>query len=240
MTMKNGLKNPKKADLNKDGKLSGYEKKRGMAIEKAMGAKKGKMFRNGGNVTIPFIDYTRIAGMGSYRPKRKKKEIKEKNEKVSAIVRKPIPYKSKEIIDDPKSIGGRKIVNIGSSGAPKPKARPFRPNQQEEAKLSAELTRRGDARNTKPGTQPRTTGAGDTSSIMKRTTKLSPGQIERQRKRRSRAQVADFFSGLLDAIKPTNIPPIYENIAAPYKRNKGGPLGVKLAKGGFKKKTPIY
>ena len=30
------LKNPGKADLNKDGKLSGYEKKRGMAIEKNM------------------------------------------------------------------------------------------------------------------------------------------------------------------------------------------------------------
>ena len=30
------LKNPKKADLNKDGKLSSYEKKRGAAIEKAM------------------------------------------------------------------------------------------------------------------------------------------------------------------------------------------------------------
>ena len=32
------LKNPKKADLNKDGKLSGYEKKRGAAIEKSMAA----------------------------------------------------------------------------------------------------------------------------------------------------------------------------------------------------------
>jgi len=30
------LKNPNKADLDKDGKLSGYEKKRGMAIEKNM------------------------------------------------------------------------------------------------------------------------------------------------------------------------------------------------------------
>jgi hypothetical protein len=30
----------KKADLNKDGKLSGYEKKRGMAIAKAMKKKK--------------------------------------------------------------------------------------------------------------------------------------------------------------------------------------------------------
>jgi hypothetical protein len=32
------LKNPDKADLNKDGKLSGYEKKRGAAIEKSMAA----------------------------------------------------------------------------------------------------------------------------------------------------------------------------------------------------------
>ena len=34
--VKNALKNPKKADLNKDGKLSDYEKKRGAAIEKAI------------------------------------------------------------------------------------------------------------------------------------------------------------------------------------------------------------
>jgi hypothetical protein len=30
------LKNPNKADLDKDGKLSSYEKKRGMAVEKNM------------------------------------------------------------------------------------------------------------------------------------------------------------------------------------------------------------
>lgn len=34
--IEDALKNPKKADLNKDGKLSDYEKKRGAAIEKAM------------------------------------------------------------------------------------------------------------------------------------------------------------------------------------------------------------
>jgi hypothetical protein len=34
--IKEELKNPEKADLNKDGKLSSYEKKRGGAIEKAM------------------------------------------------------------------------------------------------------------------------------------------------------------------------------------------------------------
>jgi len=37
------LKNSKKADLDKDGKLSGYEKKRGMAIEKNMKPKKASM-----------------------------------------------------------------------------------------------------------------------------------------------------------------------------------------------------
>ena len=34
--IKDALKNPKKADLNKDGKLSDYEEKRGAAIEKAV------------------------------------------------------------------------------------------------------------------------------------------------------------------------------------------------------------
>ena len=34
------LMNPDKADLNKDGKLSGYEKARGRAIEKSMKAQK--------------------------------------------------------------------------------------------------------------------------------------------------------------------------------------------------------
>lgn len=34
--IQDALKNPKKADLNKDGKLSSYEKKRGAAIEKSM------------------------------------------------------------------------------------------------------------------------------------------------------------------------------------------------------------
>jgi hypothetical protein len=37
--IENALKNPDKADLNKDGKLSDYEKKRGAAIEKAMDIK---------------------------------------------------------------------------------------------------------------------------------------------------------------------------------------------------------
>ena len=197
---------------------------------KAKKAKKGKMFRNGGNVLVPFIDYKSIAGMGRKKPKNKKEEIKEKNKKVSAIVPKPKPYTSKEITSEPKS-------SIASLVAANPR-KGF--DQDDEAALSARLTKLGDARTSKPGTQPRTTGPGDTSSIMKRTTKLTPGQKARQRKRKSRGQVADFFSGFFDALSPTRTPPVLENIAAPYRRKKGGPLGVKLAKGGFKKKTPIY
>jgi hypothetical protein len=40
--MKKELKNPNKADLDKDGVLTSYEKKRGMAIEEAMNASQGK------------------------------------------------------------------------------------------------------------------------------------------------------------------------------------------------------
>ena len=40
--IKDALKNPKKADLDKDGKLSDYEKTRGAAIEKAMDKDKVK------------------------------------------------------------------------------------------------------------------------------------------------------------------------------------------------------
>ena len=49
------LKNPGKADLDKDGKLSGYEKKRGKAIEKAMGAKRGRIMKKDPTKTVnPF------------------------------------------------------------------------------------------------------------------------------------------------------------------------------------------
>ena len=41
------LKNPKKADLDKSGDLSSYEKKRGKAIEKSMGVSKKKLNMGG-------------------------------------------------------------------------------------------------------------------------------------------------------------------------------------------------
>jgi hypothetical protein len=41
--IQDALQNPKKADLNKDGKLSSYEEKRGAAIEKAMMKEEGNL-----------------------------------------------------------------------------------------------------------------------------------------------------------------------------------------------------
>ena len=42
------IKDKSKADLNKDGKLSSYEKKRGIAIEKAMAQQNRVKMKNGG------------------------------------------------------------------------------------------------------------------------------------------------------------------------------------------------
>jgi len=62
------LKNPKKADLDKDGKLSGYEKKRGMAIEKNMKPKKamggGMMKYSKGGEMKRGYGAARTSGMG--------------------------------------------------------------------------------------------------------------------------------------------------------------------------------
>ncbi len=58
------LKNPKKADLDKDGELSSYEKKRGMAIEANMKAKKGKMMKASLGADIKKIKSKKMMGGG--------------------------------------------------------------------------------------------------------------------------------------------------------------------------------
>lgn len=57
------LKNVRKADLNDDGKLSSYERNRGMAIEKAMSKQNKMQMKNGGFVA---------KGCGNIMPDRKK------------------------------------------------------------------------------------------------------------------------------------------------------------------------
>ena len=55
--MKKELKNPKKADLDKDGVLTSYEKKRGMAIEEAMGVKMGSLIMASNGELIPYREF---------------------------------------------------------------------------------------------------------------------------------------------------------------------------------------
>ena len=55
--MKKKLKNPKKADLDKDGQLTGYEKKRGMAIEEAMGVKMGSLIMASNGELVPYREF---------------------------------------------------------------------------------------------------------------------------------------------------------------------------------------
>ena len=56
---------PQKSDLDRDGKLSGYERKRGTAIAKSM-AKQAKGMRNGGTVMV------QSRGCGAIMPEKQK------------------------------------------------------------------------------------------------------------------------------------------------------------------------
>jgi hypothetical protein len=64
------LENKEKADLDKDGKLSGYEKKRGKAIEKSMKGQKNKKAKKG---EVP-------AGLKKHQEKQKKKQVMKEQE----------------------------------------------------------------------------------------------------------------------------------------------------------------
>ena len=80
------LKNPGKADLDKDGKLSGYEKKRGMAIEKAMGAKRGKFAKTRRpKFGDEFSTYNKMRDMMDTQRKmqQRKKDMEKDKQKIS-------------------------------------------------------------------------------------------------------------------------------------------------------------
>jgi hypothetical protein len=214
-------------------------------------AKKGKMFRNGGNVLIPFIDYKSIAGMGRTKPKKKKEEIKEKNEKVSAIVPKPKPYTSKDLSKTkPKSDASKSFAAPPVELNPRymdPDARASYGSGDYPKKDTKKSRQRGAP--TFPATM---TVPGATASIMKQTgtegKKAKKARIRqenikylkdyesgrRQRAYESRIATADFFGSIFgDNSKRKSLADVLTG-------KKQGGLGVKMAKGGFKKKTPIY
>jgi len=113
------------------------------------------------------------AGMGKYRKEKPqpKTKIESTAEDNTFKGEEPsIGYTSEDL-------SKTKPKEVLPSGAPKPKSRPFNPT--DEARLSAELTRRGDA---KPPTMPKTTGAGETSDAMK-TTRKDKTKLSKRAKR---------------------------------------------------------
>ena len=109
------------------------------------------------------INYTKIAEMGEYRKKKKsapeKVEVKKKKEEAPKAKAAPVTLITrKEIKDEPKSKPSFK--------PPKAKARPERKETSENGRFRGFAAR---PRETKKETMPKTTGPGNTSSIMKQT-----------------------------------------------------------------------
>ncbi len=159
MTMKKELKNPKKADLNKDGQLSGYEKKRGMAIEEAMGANLGKFIKE------------------KKAEKNFKKELK------------------KGKVDIKGDKGGKKLSTYVMEKRNEPKIPEFLQRQ-----------------------------------------KNAP--VAGLSKNKNLAKVLGKTMGVIGILTPSELGSA--ELKDMEKKKYGGPVGVKMAKGGFKKKTPIY
>tara|TARA_R100001509_G_scaffold9510_1_gene5223 strand:- start:1440 stop:1913 length:474 start_codon:yes stop_codon:yes gene_type:complete len=157
--MKKELKNPKKADLNKDGQLSGYEKKRGMAIEEAMGANLGKFIKE------------------KKAEKNFKKELK------------------KGKVDIKGDKGGKKLSTYVMEKRNEPKIPEFLQRQ-----------------------------------------KNAP--VAGLSKNKNLAKVLGKTMGVIGILTPSELGSA--ELKDMEKKKYGGPVGVKMAKGGFKKKTPIY
>jgi len=157
--MKKELKNPNKADLNKDGQLSGYEKKRGMAIEEAMGANLGKFIKE------------------KKAEKNFKKELK------------------KGKVDIKGDKGGKKLSTYVMEKRNEPKIPEFLQRQ-----------------------------------------KNAP--VAGLSKNKNLAKVLGKTMGVIGILTPSELGSA--ELKDMEKKKYGGPVGVKMAKGGFKKKTPIY
>ena len=103
------LKNPKKADLDKDGKLSSYEKRRGMAIEKNMKVKKARK-----GMSVKEIDIiANIAKDSIIKSGRKLKSMKKANVGMAA---KKVREKEKMKASMSKSVRGYGAARTSGMG----------------------------------------------------------------------------------------------------------------------------
>ena len=157
--MKKELKNPNKADLDKDGVLTSYEKKRGMAIEKAMNANLGKFIKE------------------KKAEKNFKKELK------------------KGKVDIKGDKGGKKLSTYVMEKRNEPKIPKF----------------------------------------LQRQKNAPVGGLSKDK---NLAKVLGKTMGVIGILTPSQLGSA--ELKDIERKKYGGPVGVKMAKGGFKKKTPIY
>ena len=181
--MEQKLKNPKKADLDKDGQLSGYEKKRGMAIEKAMGANLGKFIKE-------------KKAESNFKKELKKGKVDIKGDK-----------------------GGKKLST-------------YVMEKRNEPKIPEFLKRQKNAPSKK-----------NLADIAKQLVRSEVGQFTKRGRLLTAAEkslkgIAGRALGLASFFVPSQMGST--ELKQIERKKYGGPVGVKMAKGGFKKKTPIY
>ena len=200
--MEQKLKNPKKADLNKDGQLSGYEKKRGMAIEESMGVKMGSLIMASNGELVPYREF-------------KDRKLKQN---------------TKQAQEDPFS---KKLKSRGSGDVIDKKTK-FELKQ-----LDQKYSRAKDAVNSAFERK-----RAKDQLFMERLDRLDKRDYLRMKKKvgnvlsKTAKALPTVLSGAYTLLKPSKLGSA--ELKQIERKKYGGPVGVKMAKGGFKKKTPIY
>ncbi len=201
--MKKELKNPKKADLDKDGQLSGYEKKRGMAVEEAMGVKMGSLIMASNGELVPYREF-------------KGRKLKQNFEQAK------------------KDPTGRKLAN-----KPPGKVLDSKKGVFEIKQLEQKYSRAKDAVNSAFERK-----RAKDQLFMERLDRLDKRDYLRMKKKvgnvlsKTAKALPTVLSGAYTLLKPSKLGSA--ELKDIERKKYGGPVGVKMAKGGFKKKTPIY
>jgi len=140
--MKKELKNPKKADLNKDGKLSGYERKRGMAIEEAMGAKAGAMILAANGELVPYRKFKEKKLQQQYE-KGRDKFFKDAEKEISKIKGTKTEKFDRAVTlqKDKTALQGKKGKDILKNVDPKTYADEFKPKKPSKPSLTLRAAR---------------------------------------------------------------------------------------------------
>lgn len=219
--MKKELKNPKKADLNKDGQLSGYEKKRGMAIEEAMGVKMGSLIMASNGELIPYREF-------------KKKKLEQNFEQGKKDpLGKSLKNKPPAKVVDKNVLQQKKLQRAGQN---------FQKATQDLKRYVEEVANprlERDREAFKKAVAEYPEKRKQYERMVRRIAKEDDLAVRKAF--RAVGRTVPFVSkalGVVGSLIPTKLGSA--ELKDMEKKKYGGSVGVKMAKGGFKKKTPIY